>query len=184
MNHELNQKLAEIRNNMLSITQPQKETEVNTNQQTQPQPKTIEVKIRGYKRAARATNKSAQVRKILRTNPNLTPKQIAEMVGCNPHTVHNVKYNMKKKKRLSKVVVDNLNLARSHARELLAQASKGRGKQSQAKTFGHLVHLSPIKTALSHFTMDLVASNNTDLLKNKHFQTLVKLTTTSENTEL
>jgi septal ring-binding cell division protein DamX len=159
MNQDLNQKLAEIRNNMIAITKPQLENEVNTNQQTQPQ--TIQVRI------TRKTNKAAQVRKILRTNPNLTPKQIAEMVGCNPHTVHNVKYNLKKKRK-AKVVV----------------AKPTQTTQSQAKTFGHLVHLSPIKTALSHFTMDLVSSGNTDLLKNKHFQTLVKLTTTSETDQL
>jgi len=165
MNHELNQKLAEIRNNMLSITQPQKETEVNTNQQTQP--KTIEVKIRGYKRAAHATNKAAQVRKILRTNPNLTPKQIAEMVGCNPHTVHNVKYNLKKKRK-AKVVV----------------ARPTQTTQSQAKTSGHLVLLSPIKNCVVNLMLDAITSGNTDFVKNKHFQTLVKLTTTSENDQL
>lgn len=159
MNHELNQKLAEIRNNMLSITQPQKETEVNTNQQTQPQ--TIQVRV------SRKTNKSAQVRKILRTSPNLTPKQIAEMVGCNPHTVHNVKYNMKKKRK-AKVVV----------------ARPTQTTQSQAKTFGHLVHLSPIKNCVVNLMLDAITSGNTDLVKNKHFQTLVKLTTTSENDQL
>ena len=168
MNHELNQKLAEIRNNMLSITQPQKETEVNTNQQTQPQ--TIQVRI------SRSKNKSAQVRKLLREQPHLSAIDIAKIVGCKPHTVHNVKYNLKKKRRFSREEV-----AKSAANRLEKAI---RTTQSQAKTFGHLVHLSPIKTALSHFTMDLVASNNTDLVKNKHFQALVKLTTTSENDQL
>lgn len=159
MNQELNQKLAEIRNNMLAITKPQLENEVNTNQQTQPQ--TIQVRVN------RATNKSAQVRKLMREQPHLSAIDIAKIVGCKPHTVHNVKYNLKKKRK-AKVVV----------------AKPTQTTQSQAKTFGHLVHLSPIKTALSHFTMDLVSSGNTDLLKNKHFQTLVKLTTTSETDQL
>ncbi len=159
MNHELNQKLAEIRNNMLSITQPQKETEVNTNQQTQPQ--TIQVRV------SRKTNKSAQVRKLMREQPHLSAIDIAKIVGCKPHTVHNVKYNMKKKRK-AKVVV----------------ARPTQTTQSQAKTFGHLVHLSPIKNCVVNLMLDAITSGNTDLVKNKHFQTLVKLTTTSENDQL
>ncbi len=159
MNHDLNQKLAEIRNNMLSITQPQKETEVNTNQQTQPQ--TIQVRIN------RKTNKAAQVRKLMREQPHLSAIDIAKIVGCKPHTVHNVKYNMKKKRK-AKVVV----------------ARPTQTTQSQAKTFGHLVHLSPIKNCVVNLMLDAITSGNTDLVKNKHFQTLVKLTTTSENDQL
>jgi hypothetical protein len=167
MNHELNQKLAEIRNNMLSITQPQKETEVNTNQQTQP--KTIQVRV------SRSKNKSAQVRKLMREQPHLSAIDIAKIVGCKPHTVHNVKYNLKKKRK-AKVVVAK------PAADRLQKAIQT--TQSQAKTFGHLVHLSPIKDCVVNLMLDAITSGNTDLVKNKHFQTLVKLTTTPETDQL
>lgn len=166
MNQDLNQKLAEIRNNMLAITKPQLENEVNTNQQTQPQ--TIQVRI------SRKTNKSAQVRKLMREQPHLSAIDIAKIVGCKPHTVHNVKYNLKKKRK-AKVVV---------AKPEAARLERKLDEMAVEKAFGHRVLLSPIKTAVANLTLDLIASNNTDLLKNKHFQTLVKLTTTSENNQL
>ena len=175
MNQTINQQLAEIRNNMLAITQNHKENEVNANQ---PQPQahagqagqTIQVKINPRGKGTM----SAQVRKLLRTQPDLTPREIAKIVGCNPHTVHNVKYQQKKKRRIKTIQVK----PRKQNQPAVAT------QPSQAKTFGHLVHLSPIKAAVANLTMDLIASGNTDLLKNKHFQNLVRLTTTPENTQL
>ena len=170
MNNHINQQLAEIRNNLLSITQTHKENEVNTNQQTHATAQagqTIQVKINPRGKGTM----SAQVRKLMREQPQMSAQEIAKIVGCKPHTVHNVKYNQKKKRRIKTIQVK-------------PRAQTQATQPSQAKTFGHLVHLSPIKTAVANLTMDLIASGNTDLLKNKHFQTLVKLTTTSENTQL
>lgn len=168
MNQTINQQLAEIRNNMLAITQTHKENEVNANQPQAGQ--TIQVKINPRGKGTM----SAQVRKLMREQPQMSAQEIAKIVGCKPHTVHNVKYNQKKKRRIKTIQV------KPRKQNQLAVATQ----PSQAKTFGHLVHLSPIKTAVANLTMDLIASGNTDLLKNKHFQALVRLTTTSENTQL
>lgn len=173
MNQTINQQLAEIRNNMLAITQTHKENEVNANQQTHATAQagqTIQVKINPRGKGTM----SAQVRKLMREQPQMSAQEIAKIVGCKPHTVHNVKYNQKKKRRIKTIQV------KPRKQNQLAVATQ----PSQAKTFGHLVHLSPIKTAVANLTMDLIASGNTDLLKNKHFQALVRLTTTSENTQL
>lgn len=175
MNQTINQQLAEIRNNMLAITQTHKENEVNANQPQAGQ--TIQVKINPRGKGTM----SAQVRKLMREQPQMSAQEIAKIVGCKPHTVHNVKYNQKKKRRASKTIQVK---PQARIQREITNQPQTRIQREPMKTTGHLVNLSAIKHALTSFTMDLIASNNTDLLKNKHFQNLVRLTTTSENTQL
>lgn len=169
MNQTINQQLAEIRNNMLAITQNHKENEVNANQPQAGQ--TIQVKINPRGKGTM----SAQVRKLMREQPQMSAQEIAKIVGCKPHTVHNVKYNQKKKRRASKVI--QVKPRARIQREITNQPQTRIQREPMTNSYA-------IKAALTNFTMDLIASGNTDLLKNKHFQALVRLTTTSENTQL
>ena len=184
MNQTINQQLAEIRNNMLAITQTHKENEVNTNQQTHATAQagqTIQVKINPRGKGTM----SAQVRKLMREQPQMSAQEIAKIVGCKPHTVHNVKYNQKKKRRIRtiqvkpqtriqrEITVGELegNWTEKQTQDLLNRASRGRS-------------VSELRLSLAGFILDMTFSGNTDLLKNKHFQNVLRITTPSEADQL
>lgn len=50
---------------------------------------------------SRSETKASKIRAILAKNPNLTAKQVAEMVGCKAQAVHSIKYLDNRKARKS-----------------------------------------------------------------------------------
>lgn len=224
MNHDINQTLAKIRNDLLSIANTHMETEVNTNQQTAapttpttPAAKALYIKaaeIRAEREArlANAKNKAkakkprtymrktitSKVLKIMRTTPDMRPVDVAALIGCHRRSVHSALFALRKK---GIIPPSTYGQPKAQTQEAAQATQETQGRETpaanrlgdvvqavesitKAKTFGHLVLLSPIKTALSHFTMYLITSGNADLVKNHHFQTLLKLTTTSEGDQL
>lgn len=54
---------------------------------------------------SRSETKASKIRAILAKNPNITAKQVAEMVGCKVQAVHSIRYLDKRKTRKSGVAV-------------------------------------------------------------------------------
>lgn len=53
----------------------------------------------------KSLSKTEQIRKILTDTPKISPKQVAEMVGCPLQTVYQTRSSMKKKKPAAPKVV-------------------------------------------------------------------------------
>lgn len=152
-----------------------------------PQP-TAPVKVRPY----RKRNKSAQARRLMIEQPHLKATEIAKIVGCKPHTVHNVKYMLKKKgtkgqgvrvSREMPVGVDELKgFTADQAKDLLKTVARGRGQDraaqpeyDQAKTIiTQNLHVTLMRMAINDVILMLVESGRTDLLATTQFKNLVK----------
>ena len=161
----------------------------NQTQATQP---TATIKVRPY----RKQNKSAHARRLMLEQPHLKPCEIAKIVGCKPHTVHNVKYMLKKKGtggqgvRVSREMpfgVDEVKgFTADQAKSLIEMAAQGRGRNradqpakeaqyDQAKTIiTQNLHVTLMRMAINDVILMLVESGRTDLLATTQFKNLVK----------
>lgn len=99
---------------------------------------------------SRSETTTAKIRAILKSNPTITAKQVAEMIGCKPQAVHSVRYldqrklrkagTPTKKVRKIRITKTQANLAKRLKVPLTAYAKELAGFDTRSDIIADLRH--------------------------------------------
>lgn len=120
------------------------------------------------------------VRELIRTNPNMKAKTIAKIVGCKPHTVHNVRYMLK----LSTPTAENKEVVGTVGQSVPMSKEQPKDYDQAQAIITQNLHIELMRLAINDVVLMLVESGRTDLLSTTQFRNLVKCMHRSETPKL